>query len=97
MLCDDCYNVLVGLEMMVGAVPIGYHCLMSNHLSNDKDVRRLVKACENAGWTVVKCKSGHIRLCPPDGGMVHVISSTPSSPNDFQCNARRLRKLGVKI
>jgi hypothetical protein len=71
---------------------------MAKQLSKNKETMLLVRAAEKAGWTVTKCGSNHLKFVPPDPeGQVWVFCSTPSSKNDYKCNARRLRNQGVEI
>lgn len=64
----------------------------------NKETKKLIDAALKAGWKVIKCGSNHIKFVPPDpNGQVWVFSSSPSSKNDFKCNARRLRNQGVEI
>jgi hypothetical protein len=71
---------------------------MAKRITNNKETARLVNAAIAAGWTVTKTNSGHIKFVPPDpAGQILILCSTPSSKNDFKCNARRLRNQGVQI
>jgi hypothetical protein len=71
---------------------------MSNKLSSNKEVNKLVKKAVKQGWRVEKNNTKHIMFYPPDidKGIV-TVSSTPSSPSNFKHYISLLRKKGLKV
>lgn len=68
-------------------------------MSSNKEIRKIVKACEDAGFGVRYTGSGHIQLIPPDkDAKILVISHSPGgSPKAFNQWRTKLAKLGVKV
>lgn len=68
-------------------------------MSSNKEIRRIVKACEKAGFTVRYTGSGHIQLIPPDKDAdIIVISHSPGgSGKAFNQWRTKLARHGVKI
>lgn len=60
------------------------------------DRKKLIDAAIEAGWTMEKRKSGHLKLTSPKGDIIF----TASTPSDWRATknlASQLRKLGVQI
>lgn len=64
-------------------------------LSSSKEVKIIVKACQKAGWRVIK-GSRHIKIYPPEGEMI-IMSSTPRNLTDLKNIRCRLQKCGLYI
>ena len=62
----------------------------------DRDVRPLVKAAQQQGWTLDFTKSGHVKMIPPAGGAPIFASKTPSDHRSLKNFAAQLRRAGVK-
>lgn len=71
---------------------------MSNSMSSDKEVRKIIKTAKQAGWRVEKSGGNHILLYPPDksDGMV-TMPSTPSSTRNFKNMLSKLRSKGLNV
>lgn len=63
---------------------------------NQKDLRPLLRKCQDAGVSVEKTNGGHIRLTAPDGAF-YVTSSTPGSAKAIYCLRSWLRHHGFEM
>jgi predicted RNA binding protein YcfA (HicA-like mRNA interferase family) len=71
---------------------------MAKQQSSNKDIRKLIKAAELAGWTVKKTSGNHLKFVPPDISLeVIIVASTPGSQNEYRRKKERLTKMGVKF
>jgi hypothetical protein len=63
----------------------------------NKDMKKLVRACWDAGWWCERAGNKHIKCWPPnDKGMVP-IPSTPSGSRTYQNKVSALKRHGLII
>jgi len=75
--------------------------------SMNKEMRQLVKAAEDQGWTLdrnhrlgnggKRRKRRHPRLVPPGGGDFIVIPDTPSDRRSYLNTRALLRRAGLEV
>jgi len=61
-----------------------------------KDMQRLVKAAENAGWMVSRTKKNHLKFKAPTGATV-IAASTPSDHRSVMNTRAELRRHGLDV
>lgn len=60
--------------------------------------QKLAADAERQGWTVKRCKSGHMKWIPPTkGGSMVVTSCTPSDKRSIANDLAALRRSGLRI
>jgi hypothetical protein len=62
----------------------------------DRDVRPLVKAAQQQGWTLDFTSRGHLKIIPPDGGVPVYGAGTTSDRRSIKNLAAMLRRAGVQ-
>ncbi len=60
-----------------------------------KELKRLIRQAERAGWEVQKRKSGHLRWINPNGDWC-TSSESPGNDNHIKALRRDLRRLGFE-
>lgn len=65
-------------------------------MSAPKEIRKLLREAEDAGWEVELRKGGHYRLKSPDGEHLVFLPSTPSDPRSWRNTRAQLRRCGLK-
>lgn len=63
---------------------------------SDKDIKKLVRELQKAGFTVDQSKTNYYQVRTADGRFVVTISSTPSSPRTIRRIRSTLRKHGFE-
>jgi hypothetical protein len=61
-----------------------------------KDLRPIVRTAEDAGWTVIKRKGGHLKWISPDG-QITGSGATLSDQRAISNIKSRLRRLGLAV
>lgn len=61
-----------------------------------KDLRKLVKAIEAAGYQVIVDSKGHVRVYTADGDYVTTFSGTPSDKRSDANSLRPLKRRGFR-
>lgn len=62
----------------------------------NKELKKLIKAIEAAGFKTVTARSGHIKVYDENGNMIAVFSGTPSDWRSIQNSLRPLKRLGFR-
>ncbi|KQP81551.1 hypothetical protein [Aeromicrobium sp. Leaf291] len=62
----------------------------------NKDLKRLIKALEDAGYTVGKTKDGHPTIHAPNGNWVTNFAGTPSDRRGWRNGLAALKRSGFK-
>lgn len=70
---------------------------MTYRLKVPKDYRRLVRAAEDAGWTLSLTGKGHPKLTSPDGSYATPIPSSSGARALHKSITLRLRSHGVDV
>lgn len=62
----------------------------------NKELKKLIKAIEAAGFQTITAKSGHIKVYDEEGTLLTVFSGTPSDWRSIQNSLRPLKRLGFR-
>lgn len=61
------------------------------------DYRKLIKKAKDAGWTITRTGSGHVRFQPPNKSLRPVIASFSPGSSGTKLTEAQLRKAGLKL
>lgn len=62
----------------------------------NKELKKLIKAIQAAGFQTTTAKSGHIKVYDKDGTLLAVFSGTPSDWRSIHNSLRPLKRLGFR-
>lgn len=65
--------------------------------SDKKEMKALLKAAEEQGWTVRFTGSGHYQWKAPDGQTIIVTPSTPSDHRSMSNTRAQLKRAGLNL
>jgi hypothetical protein len=60
-----------------------------------KELRQLLKACEDQGFQVKRTRRGHLMVSDENGRPVTTISGTPSDPRSWLNALAQLKRAGL--